>query len=119
MDDSGSRTQFILLAPMRFQSDAIGMTLTVPAGAETDGPSIPAMLAGLLGGTSIGFRAAVLHDWLCRSRIVPRETADKLFREALYTVGVPAEQAESMYAAVRAWGGHTQHAGDIDTTYLG
>lgn len=103
VSDDGARAQFMVLSRMRYECDFLGVTLEVPAGAMTDGPSIPVLGAALLGGLTTGFRAAVLHDHLCRSRSVPRETADKVFLEALLSTGVPDAQAQSMYAAVRAW----------------
>lgn len=102
VDDAGARPTFVTLSPMTFFSAARQHEYTVPAGTETDGPSIPVLLAPLIGGTP-GLRAAVLHDYLIRSGDVPRETADELFREALHASGVDPNAADTMYRAVATW----------------
>ena len=119
VSDDGAHAQFMVLSPFRYECDLLGVTLEVPANTMTDGPSIPALGAALLGGLTIGFRAAVLHDHLCRSRSVPREWADKVFREALLSTGVPEAQAESMYAAVRMYSNSLEPRAERDDFYQG
>ena len=73
----GPRPAFVVASDFRFWSAVLEREITVPAGATTDGPSIPVMLAPLVGGGMLGLRAAVIHDWLCRSNQVLRTEADR------------------------------------------
>lgn len=109
VEDGGARPVYSTLAPMTFLSAEQGREYTVPAGFFTDGPSIPVLLAPLVGGTP-GLRAAVLHDYLLRDQYVSRETADKVFHEALIASGVDPAAAGTMYNAVRAYSNQTAGA---------
>lgn len=100
--DDEARPRFILTAPFGYTSPLAGMTIVVPAGFETDGPSIPQLAMGFTGYP--GVRAAVVHDYLVgQPGIMPRESADRVFHEALLTCGVNAATAQLMYAAVAAY----------------
>lgn len=101
--DDGPRPSFVVASDFRYWSAALSREITVPAGATTDGPSIPVMLAPLVGGGMLGLRAAVIHDWLCRSNQVLRTEADRVFLEALRVCGVNENAAQTMYYAVRAY----------------
>ena len=111
-EDHGARPSFVVASDFRYWSAVAQQEITVPAGATTDGPSIPVLLAPLVGGGMRGLRAAVLHDWLCRSGAVEREMADRVFLEALRVCGVDDNAAQTMYAGVRlyssALAGHGQ-----------
>lgn len=64
-------------------------------------------LALLLYATVVGYgdRAAALHDWLYRARIMPRAPADAVFRRALRADGIARWRAALMWAGVRVGGG--------------
>jgi hypothetical protein len=94
--------QFLLVEPLRYISDLIG-DVDVPAGFQTDGPSIPQIGMSIVGYR--GLRAAIVHDWLLLA-LTDRATADDVFSEALAVCGVPDDVALTMASAVRAWTAH-------------
>jgi hypothetical protein len=47
--------------------------------------------------------AAVFHDWLFTQPGISRGEADQLFHDILIAYGVPAQKANLMYTAVRAY----------------
>ena len=95
------RATWLLLEPLVFQSDVLATTLIVPAGFVTDFASVPRIgpLYDLAGDT--GHASATVHDWLCRSKTIPRNRADKVFLEALKVEGVPSWRRNMMYYGVR------------------
>lgn len=85
--------------------------VTIPTGFETDGLSIPAFAWPIVGPASgPAFRAGLLHDFLyskqsdAKWRHIDRKTADLLFREAMYNLGIGWMRRELIYRAVRAFG---------------
>ena len=99
--DGGMRT---VIEPLVYQSDVAGMTITVPAGFQTDMASVPRLpiVFLLFGNTSD--EAAVVHDYLYSTKLVAREVADAVLREASLTTGVPRWRAQAMWAGVRMFG---------------
>lgn len=89
----------------RYQSDVVGKTITVPAGFVTDFASVPRLplIYALFGDTS--HEAAVVHDWLYKSKIVERPVADAVLKEACSVAGIPAWRRWGMYLGVRVGGG--------------
>lgn len=87
-----------------YQSDLARMTITAPKGFQTDFASVPRLpiVFWLAGDTST--EAAVIHDWLYTSKIVPRRIADAVLREAGKVSGVPAWRRWMIWAGVRAFG---------------
>lgn len=115
------RCQWLLASPLRYDVgvEGSGETITVPAGALTDLASIPRLAGVLLPADGPWAKAAVIHDWLyftrgtCfrgdfngRTRAKPytRAEADKILREAMEVVGVPAWKRAVIWASVRAGG---------------
>jgi Protein of unknown function (DUF1353) len=87
--------------------------ITVPAGFETDFASIPRLFWSSIGHPAGEYaQAAVLHDWLYRSQLVPRARADALFSEAMKVLGVPGWRRWLMWAAVRVGGAGAYAAGE-------
>lgn len=86
-----------------YQSEHVGL-ISVPRGFVTDFASIPRFFWRILPPTGKYGKAAVVHDWLYRSKRVERKVADLVFLEAMTDLGVPAWQRNVMYAAVRALG---------------
>jgi len=102
--------------PLRFWSDILQMTVTVPRWSETDFGSVPrlCLLYALFG--DVGHASAAVHDYLCRTKLVPRAVADRVYREALAAEGVPAWRRPPMYAGVRvgaAWAAIKSHLGSL------
>lgn len=92
-----------LLVPFVYKSEVAGITITVPAGFNTDFASVPRVPLAywLTGGRAK--KAAVVHDYLCVEKIVSREMADKVFLEAAELQGVPQWRRDIMWTAVRAY----------------
>lgn len=96
--------QWILTAPLVYVSDVAGITITVPAGFQTDLASVPRLpLVFLLAG-DCAREAAVVHDFLYTSHLVDRATADAVLREASAATGVPWWRRTLMYWGVRIGG---------------
>lgn len=102
-----------LLRPFTFHRLHKQEDITVPAGFDCDGASIPRLLWTLVGSPMTGrYRdAAIIHDWLYhQSRRWPRakrsrKDADRVFYEAMRANGVGYERAHIMYWAVRLFAG--------------
>jgi hypothetical protein len=97
-------TYFMLLQDLVYYSKRYKVKITVPSGMVSDGPSVPRvpLLFWLFGHK--GKRAAVIHDWLYRNSLLPREVCDDIFKEALLESGKFAFTACGMYAGVRVGG---------------
>ena len=99
-----------LLAPLVYESDVAGVTITVPAGFVTDFASvlrIPIVFDWL---GDRGNLAATVHDYLYTQLpdgthpVASRELADAVLKEALLVQGVGLLEAEALYAGVRVCG---------------
>lgn len=86
----------------------------IPAGELTDFASVPRVLWPLLPPTGSYGKAAVVHDYLYRtrrvdsiggSRYINRSKADRIFREAMEVLHVSRMTRWMMYLGVRT-GGH-------------
>lgn len=97
-------TYFQLLQDLVYYSEKYGLKITVPAGMVSDGPSVPRapLLYWLFGHK--GKRAAVIHDWLYRCALLPRDVCDSIFREALMDSGKLWVTSAGMYLGVRVGG---------------
>lgn len=99
--------------PFSYQSDKLGKTITVPAGLVTDFASIPRAAWELLDPEDpIIAWPSVIHDYLyaCKGKLpggtkYNREKADAVLREAMEVCGAASLIRESVYQAVRAFGG--------------
>ena len=104
---------FILLEDVVVES--LGYKITVKAGFDFDGASIPQALWGVYGNPLSGkFRiAALVHDALYASEYFPRELADAIFLDLMKQHKVGYIKRQTMYYAVRSagwyvWRGHTK-----------
>ena len=98
------RGEWSLDEDFSYYSDVARMKITAPKGFHTDFASVPRLpiVFWLAGDTST--EAAVIHDWLYTSKIVPRRVADAVLREAGKVSGVPAWRRWMIWAGVRAFG---------------
>ena len=95
---------FMLLADLVYYSVKHGVKVTAPASMISDGPSVPrAPFLYLLFGHR-GKRAAVIHDWLYRNMLFPREICDGIYKEALLDSGKYDLTSNGMYTGVRVGG---------------
>ena len=97
------RTNWKLLSEFVYEDSEYGR-IVVSRGFETDFTSVPRIpvIFDLVG--AYGHAAATLHDWLYSSGLVPRSSADRIFREALRTTGIARWRAWLMWAGVRLGG---------------
>lgn len=103
LDNAGG--QWSLLADFSYQSDLAGMTITVPSGFDTDFCSVPRvpLIFDMLGDRAR--RSGCVHDWLYTCQIFTRELSDGILREMLLIDGIDHIETESMFLAVREFGG--------------
>ena len=99
-DDRGN--VYTLLEDLRWGN------ITVPAGFESDGASVPRFFwrAVFPPGDSQALRAAFLHDYIYRKKPEgwTRAEADNLFYDVLVIEGVPKWRARLAYWGVRLFG---------------
>lgn len=76
-------------------------TFEVPVGFETDFASVPRPFTWLLPTYGVYTKAAILHDYLCRTGEVSRADADGLFRRSMRELEVSIPRRYLMWAAVR------------------
>ena len=107
---------FRLTDDLVFESEIYGLRIRVPAGFVSDGPSVPRtpILFWLFG--HVGKRAAVIHDFLYRNALVPRDVADDIFKEALLVTNKGRFKAFWMHAGVRVggWNSYESRPGCLD-----
>lgn len=60
-----------------------GEMIVVPAGFATDGTSVPGFTPNGFINCMTGINASVVHDWLYRGRLKPKEVCDRIFDELL------------------------------------
>lgn len=93
-----------LLEPLEFV-DPKGVVWAVPAGAVTDGASIPRVFwtyAAPFEGPQRD--AAVIHDHFCDIRTRPWRDTHRVFYDAMRAAGVDATTAKVLYSAVYYFG---------------
>ena len=100
----GASRIFRLTAPFSYMFS--WGVITVPAGFDTDGASIPRVFWSVLDPFGPYFKAAVIHDWLysrhnCRFN---RAQSDEIFKEAMYNNGLDWVRRGAIYRAVRLAG---------------
>jgi len=81
------------------------LTITVPAGFETDFASVPRAFWRIVPPWGEYSPAAVVHDYLYATALLPRAGADWVFLELMTELGVPWWKRQAMYRAVRLGGG--------------
>ncbi len=76
-------------------------TFHVPAGFRTDLASVPRIFFWLFPSYGAYTKAAILHDYLCETKLVSRADADGLFRRTMRELEVPFLRRWMMWAGVR------------------
>lgn len=100
VEDKG-QGEWSLLSPLVYQAG--DTTYTIPVGFTCDFASVPRIpfVYALYGNRA--HKAAVLHDYLCRTGVVSRRKADDLFYEAMVASGIEEKYASMMHLAVRSY----------------
>lgn len=97
-----------LLQPFDYWPVSGGEAIAVPAGFVTDFASVPRGFWNLEPPLGDAAKAAVVHDYLYWTKGLggrySRAKADRIFRDALATLGVPLWKRTLLWAAVRVGG---------------
>jgi hypothetical protein len=105
-DFAGGRGLWELTEPLVYDSERAAMTITVPAGFQTDFASVLRLPVIYLLFGDKAHAPATVHDYLYHSGIVPRAVADDVFFEAMrVSTKLSGVERWMMWAAVRAFGG--------------
>lgn len=87
--------------------------IDVPAGFETDFASVPQILWGIIPPTGSYGKAAVIHDYLYRTRgLATRKQADAVLLEAMTFLQVDWLTRQALYWGVRV-GGWSSYRGGL------
>lgn len=81
--------------------NGIPIKVVVPDDFLTDLASIPKIFRIMVPKNGRHRAAAVVHDYLVRTKEVSRKIADKIFLEAMVILEVPKWRRKAMYYAVR------------------
>jgi hypothetical protein len=119
MEDVGcSNGSRLLMLSERFRYFSSYGAIYVPSGMVTDGASIPRMFWAIMGPMGDYFKASVVHDFLYSryNKEFSRKEADLIFKEAMFNTGVPWYRRNTIYKAVRLFGGPAFKANTPQTT---
>ena len=98
----GGRAVFRVVEPFRYDVGYLGsgLSVTVPAGFETDGPSVPWWAVKIV---DVGafVRSACVHDRLREDLRFTKLDGDAVFLTAMQAEGVKPWQRELIFLAVR------------------
>jgi len=89
-----------LIEPIRYK--AKHQEFIVPKGFKTDFATVPPIFTWLIPTYGLYTKAAILHDYLCKKKIISRADADGIFRRTMRELGVSFIRRWMMWAAVRA-----------------
>jgi hypothetical protein len=103
-DANDGRGDWELDDRFRFQSDEAGQIIEVEKGFHTDFASVPRLPVVFLLTGDTARKAAVIHDKLYKSKMLPRALADKVLLEACAVTGISAWRRWLIYAGVRVGG---------------
>ena len=113
-----------LITRFEFMSEVTESVIDIPDGFLTDFASIPRGLWSVLPPTGLYGKAAVVHDWLYKTRkatthLVDRAEADAVLLESMEVLGVGRFTRLAIYAGVRlggwaAWNTHRKEDEEFD-----
>ena len=83
-----------------FKLDGRDTVLTIPAGTLTDFASVPTLFQNMFPSIATHMAAAVVHDYLCISKMWTHRIAAEIFLEAMRASRTPEAAAIVMYQAV-------------------
>lgn len=93
-------------------------TVKIPSGFLTDFASVPMIFWNIFSPTGSYGKAAVIHDFLYRGpHVVSKDTADKVFNEAMKALGTGFFTRTILYNAVRVFGGPAYKKGSTVTHF--
>ena len=104
--------------PLAYESDVAKQIIIVPPGFKTDFASVPRLPIIYEAFGNHAAEAAVVHDYLYTTKIVTRDMADAVLREAAGVQGVSAWRAWCIWAGVRIGGGAYWDQQDNEPPYL-
>lgn len=78
--------------------------ITIKRGFTTKFDSIPRIFGITINPYNKGAKAAIIHDYLYKTRELPRDICDKIFLEAMEVLGVSWWKRNLMYLNVRLFG---------------
>ena len=89
-----------------FYSDRLGRLVTIPAGFQTDGASVPRLFWNLIPPFGKYGQAATVHDYLYRWQRTTRRQADDAFLEGMWVCNTSRLTLFVIWFAVRMFGQH-------------
>lgn len=123
IDFRAGRPVWKTLAPLRYVSERLGTTVTVPAEFQTDLASVPRLMLTWVVAGGRAPRPAVVHDYLyAHPDWTDRAAADDVLREAMAAdpmSGTNSITRALMFAGVRAggwwpWRKYEKHGSDLN-----
>lgn len=97
---------WVLVAPFKNKVWKTQNAIIIPKGFVTDLTSVPQVFWSWLPKTGKYMNAAIMHDFLYADHRCTKEQADLILKMEMELFGVPLEQTETIYQAVRLFGTH-------------
>lgn len=96
---------WMVIAPLYYHSNIVKEIITVPAMFITDLATIPRILYPFINNSDYIIAApSVVHDYLYKSKLIPRKKADLILYEAMLNNNSGNFKAKIVYLAVRMFG---------------
>jgi len=88
------------------QQDVVWRGICIPEGFTYDGATVPQIFWALTGGPyhPRGMKAALVHDWLYMTQLLPQAEADSILAELLKEWGTHHWKVEAFYKSVSTFG---------------
>lgn len=92
-----------LIEPLVYVTN-LGETITIPAGTQSDGASVPSQFWQLVPPFGRYWLPSILHDYLYRYTQRSKSECDAIFLAAMRDEGVPQRVRDVLYEAVHVGG---------------
>lgn len=104
VDKDNGEYVIVLDTPLTFYAN--GTAYVIEKGYESNGMSVPRCLWSVISPqySPRTLFPSIVHDWLYGHYVMPRDEADKWYREALLERGYPVWKTTLVYDAVRMFG---------------